>query len=143
VISDELSPVSDVFTALHQEKYKAILNHLDDDLVNSHPAYLTGQWPTHPKFDLIRLYFLHIRSDVPPKQHYGLNRWDNLSSEVFNDLEFDNKTGLIASTLLSASPNLLRDMLAPLPLEAVKVIGTTCVEDLPHAVCNTDQEFEL
>ena len=50
VSSDKLTCVSDDFTALHQEKHKAILNHLDDDLVNSHPEYLAQQWPTPPNF---------------------------------------------------------------------------------------------
>ena len=143
VSSDDLTVISDDFTDRHQEKHDAILKHLDDDLVNSHPEFLAHQWPPPPNFGRILSYFIAIRSDVPPTQYYGLKAWEDISPGVFNDLAFNEKTGHVAAAIVSLSPTLLRDLLAPLSLESVIVIGSTQIKHLPATVCNTHQEVEL
>ena len=52
----------------------------------------------------------------------------------FNDKQFNEESGHLAVTLLSAPPKLLQEVLHPVHLESVRTVGDTCVRDLSDTV---------
>ena len=67
-----LFSVSDGLTVLYQEHNKAILDHLQDHLLHSRPAYLKGHWPVPAKFYLDLGSFYQIYINDPSDHQYGL-----------------------------------------------------------------------
>ena len=85
-----LVPVSDRFTALYQKHHKAILDHLQDHLLHSHPGYLKGHWPVPANVYLVLASFYQMCIDNPSDRHYGLQSCHDITPLHFQDKQFND-----------------------------------------------------